>query len=122
MRNLEGSQKTLLEKLVRRQSCDILARHMNGAKSWWKNARYHIEKCRLSRAIWSDQAGDGATRNLKAGPINCMKAAKMLVQVVYPYHPHPMPRFARSCKLKQPEGRASGLFRITSNLSDTLPS
>lgn len=110
MRDLERSQQTLFEECVRGQARDVFSPHAYTPRGGFKNARDHIEKRCFSRAIRPDQSSDGALRDLKACAVDSVKATEMLVQVLDPYHHHPMPHSARTLKPKQPEGCTFGLF------------
>ena len=63
MRNLKCAQQAFVKEGMRRQAGDVFTIHIDLARSWWKNARYHIEKGGFSRAIWPDQSGDRPTIN-----------------------------------------------------------
>jgi hypothetical protein len=47
----------------------------------WKNARDHVEKRGLARAVGADQPGDGARLDGQRGTVDGMKAAEMLVHM-----------------------------------------
>jgi hypothetical protein len=86
MGNLKRAQQPLVKQLMRRQTRDVLAAHINPARRRFKNARDHIEKRGFSCAIRPDKPGDGPLGNLERGPIDRAKSAKMLGYIVNSYH------------------------------------
>jgi hypothetical protein len=67
MRDLEGAQQPLVKQLMRRQAGDVLAIHVT-AGGRRKNARDHVEKRGLSRAVGADQPGDRARSRSQLAP------------------------------------------------------
>jgi hypothetical protein len=46
--------------LVSLQVRDVLSCEFENAGGWLEESAHHVEKRRLARAIWSDQADDGS--------------------------------------------------------------
>ena len=82
MRDLEGAQQPLGEKLMRFEPGDILAIHDDATGSRLKNACDHIEKCRFSSAIRTDKPGDRAGFDPDGRPVDRAKAAEMFMKVL----------------------------------------
>jgi hypothetical protein len=70
-----------MKKRVRWQACDVFTSHKDLTRRWWKNARYHIEKCCFSGSVWADQPGDRSGLDLERRTVNRAETAEMAVQV-----------------------------------------
>ena len=79
MRDLESTQQAFVEKCMRWQAGDILARHRDPTRSRFKNARDHVEKSGLSSTIRADQTGDRTLLDRQAGAIYSVKPAEVFV-------------------------------------------
>src|SRR6056297_2267933 len=86
MRDLKGAQQPLGEQVMRCKAGDILSRHGDAPRGWFKNASDHVEKRCFSRAIWADQPGDRTLAHAQARAIHRVETAEMPVQVVDPDH------------------------------------